>query len=110
MNKDIYFLNREWRTWYSLIHFEDHFWIAYLSYFLDPNTCGFLTFVGSVIPDPSGQSAELIVYITSIRVDLYSHQILLDLKDQISVKFNENTNIFIQENSCEDICKLIKLT
>ena len=21
--------------------FEDHFWIAYLDYFLDPNMCGF---------------------------------------------------------------------
>ena len=31
---------------------------------------------GTVIPDPSGQLAELIVYITSSRVDLYSHQIL----------------------------------
>ena len=34
---------------------------------------------GPMIPDPSGQLAELIVYITSTRVDLYSHQILLDL-------------------------------
>ena len=32
---------------------------------------------GPMIPDPSGQLAELIVYITSTRVDLYSHQILL---------------------------------
>ena len=32
---------------------------------------------GHVIPDPSGQLEELIVYITSTRVDLYSHQILL---------------------------------
>ena len=31
---------------------------------------------GPMIPDPSGQLAELIVYITSTRVDLYSHQIL----------------------------------
>ena len=30
-----------------------------------------------MIPDPSGQLAELIVQITSTRVDLYSHQILL---------------------------------
>ena len=28
-------------------------------------------------PDPSDQLAEIIVYITSTRVDLYSHQILL---------------------------------
>ena len=34
---------------------------------------------GPVIPDPSVQMAELIVYITSTRVDLYSHQILLVL-------------------------------
>ena len=33
--------------------------------------------LGHVIPDPSGQLAELIVYITSTRVDLYRHQILL---------------------------------
>ena len=32
---------------------------------------------GPVIPDLSGQLAELIAYITSTRVDLYSHQILL---------------------------------
>ena len=31
---------------------------------------------GPMIPDPSGQLAELIVYITSTRVDLYSLQIL----------------------------------
>ena len=41
MNNDIEFLNRERRTRYSLTHFEDHFWIACLSYFLDPNMCGF---------------------------------------------------------------------
>ena len=35
--------------------------------------------MGPEIPDPSGQLAELIVYITSTRVDLYSHQILLVL-------------------------------
>ena len=35
---------------------------------------------GPMIPDPSGQLAELIVYITNTftRVDLYSHQILLN--------------------------------
>ena len=31
---------------------------------------------GPMIPEPSSQLAELIVYITSTRVDLYSHQIL----------------------------------
>ena len=30
-----------------------------------------------MIPDPSGQLAELVVYITSTRGDLYRHQILL---------------------------------
>ena len=71
MNNDILFLNREWRTRYSLAHFEDHFWIACLSYFLDPNMCGFqIHLKGPMIPDPSGQLAELIVYITSTRVDL----------------------------------------
>ena len=35
---------------------------------------------GPDIPDPSGQLAELIVYITSTKVDLYSHQILLLVK------------------------------
>ena len=32
---------------------------------------------GPVIPDPRGQLAELNVYITSTRVDLYSHQIFI---------------------------------
>ena len=30
-----------------------------------------------MVPDPSGELAEPIVYITSTRVDLYCHQILL---------------------------------
>ena len=34
-----------------------------------------------MILDPSGQLAELIVYITSTRVDLYSHQILFDIQN-----------------------------
>ena len=34
---------------------------------------------GRVIQDPSGQLTELIGYITSTRVDLYSHQILFNL-------------------------------
>ena len=73
MNNDILFLNREWRTRYSLAHFEDHFWIACLSNFLDPNM-QYVWFPihlkGPMIPDPSGQLAELIVYITSTRVEL----------------------------------------
>ena len=40
---------------------------------------------GPMIPDPSGQLAELIVYITSTRVDLYSHQILLRVFDAVTV-------------------------
>ena len=43
-------------------------------YFLDPNMCGFQYILWSC--DPSGQLAEITVYITSTRVDLYSHQIL----------------------------------
>ena len=36
---------------------------------------------GTVLPNPIGQLAELIVYITSNRVDLYSHQILFMVKN-----------------------------
>ena len=36
---------------------------------------------GPVIPDPSGQMAELIVYITSTRAGLYSNQILLGTRE-----------------------------
>ena len=74
MNNDIYFLDREWRTWYSLTHFEDNFWIACIGYFFTPKYVRFpVHLYGTVIPDHSGQLAELIVYITSTRVDLYSH-------------------------------------
>ena len=46
--------------------------------FFTPNYVWFPVHLkGPMIPDPSGQLAELIVYITSTRVDLYSHQILL---------------------------------
>ena len=38
------------------------------------------------MPDPSGQLAELIFYITSTRVDLYSHQILLDTREFATTK------------------------
>ena len=58
-------------------HFEDHFWIACLSYFKPKYGWFPVHLKGPEIPDPSGQLAELIVYITSTRVDLYSHQILL---------------------------------
>ena len=39
---------------------------------------------GPVIPDPSGQLVEQIVYITSTRLDLYSHQSSIK-SDDISV-------------------------
>ena len=45
---------------------------------------------GPMIPDPSGQLAELIVYITSTRVDMYSHQILL-LTHTLIYRFTLNT-------------------
>ena len=48
---------------------------------------------GPMIPDPSGQLAELIVCITSTRVDLYSHQILLT-----------NDRGFNIERFCSDVC------
>ena len=44
--------------------------------FFKPKYVWFPVSEGSQIPDPSGQLAELIVYITSTGVDLYSHQIL----------------------------------
>ena len=40
-----------------------------------------------MIPNPSGQLAELIVYITSTRVDMYSHQILLENSNHWSRAF-----------------------
>ena len=55
---------------YSVTDFEDHFWIACLSYFLDPNMCGF-QYICRVLSDPplipnsSGPLAELIDYIIS---------------------------------------------
>ena len=46
-----------------------------------------------MIPDPSGQFAELIVYITSTRVDLYSHQILFTsiqkFSETLTTRLNE---------------------
>ena len=46
---------------------------------------------GPMIPDPSGQLAELIIQITSTRVDLYSHQILFG-------KCNFNQRITSEQN------------
>ena len=58
-------------------NFEDHFWIACLSYFFDPNMCGFpyiWRFLWSQTLVVNWQN--LLLYY-SARVDLYSHQILL---------------------------------
>ena len=43
---------------------------------------------GHMIPDPSGQLAELIVCITSTRVDLYSHQILFPAQRPVMQNFD----------------------
>ena len=60
---------------------------------------------GPEIPDPSGQLAELIVYITSTRVDLYCHQIIfgeLNLNRQYQTLTRKTDfgliNWFINEN------------
>ena len=58
--------------------FNFFFWL-YASVIFRPKYVCFLVYLyGVVIPNPSGQLAELIVYITSTRVDLYSHRILLE--------------------------------
>ena len=47
---------------------------------------------GPMIPDHSGQLAELIVEITSTRVDLYSHQILLvNIFEMTSIRHRINS-------------------
>ena len=63
MNNNIKFLNIEWRTWYSLTNFEDHFGL-HASVIFIPQYVWFLVhlYVG-LIPKSSGQLAELIVYI-----------------------------------------------
>ena len=64
MNNDIKFLNKEWRAWYSLTNFEDHFWLHASVILLDPNMCGFLHVCVLVWSQTlSGQLTELIVYI-----------------------------------------------
>ena len=62
--------------------FPHKFWRPFLDcmpqLFFRPNYVWFSVHLkGPMIPDPSGQLTELIVQITSTRVDLYSHQILL---------------------------------
>ena len=67
---------------------------------------------GPMIPDPSGQLAELIVYITSTRVDLYSHQILLDPQEQHSMKFESKYSLwgkFIWKYHLQDSRLLLRL-
>ena len=55
---------------------------------------------GPMIPDPSGQLAELIVYITSTRVDLYSHQILLRCNVTFECKNNASHDFDDSPLSC----------
>ena len=64
MNNDIKFLNIEWRTRNSLINFEDHFGLHASVIFFRPQYMWFPSqlYIG-VIPNSSGQLAELIVYI-----------------------------------------------
>ena len=76
MNNDIYFLNREWGIQYSLTNFEDYFWIACLSYFLDPNKCGFKHICRVLWSQTPVVNYRTICLYHSTRVDLYSHQIL----------------------------------
>ena len=59
--------------------------------------CGF-QFISRVLwpPDPSSQSAELIVYITSTRVDLYNHQILFPHRKGYGIKYR--WNVYTQHN------------
>ena len=59
-----------------------------------------------MIPDPSGQLAELIVYMASTRVDLYSHQILLGtvsadnrVPSVVNFEFDHYSNV-----KCQDPC------
>ena len=62
MNNDK-FLNIEWRTLYSLRKFEDHFGL-HASDIFRPQYVWFLVHLYvALIPNSSGQLAELIVYI-----------------------------------------------
>ena len=45
-----------------------------------------------MIPDPSGQLAELIVYFTSTRVDLYSNQIILPAQYAVITCYHASSN------------------
>ena len=63
MNNDNKFLNIEWRTRYLLTNFEGDF-VLHASVIFKPQNVWFLVhvYVG-LIPNASGQLAELIVYI-----------------------------------------------
>ena len=61
---------------------------------------------GLVIPDPSGQLAELIVYTTSTRVDLYSHQMLF--WEYVRCKYNPHPNFDCCKINCQAPCHIIK--
>ena len=63
---------------------------------------------GPVIPDPSGQLAELIVYISSTRVDLYSHQILL-WPDFIIIRTNIRTELIFARFKSWGYCEICPL-
>ena len=62
MNNAIKFLDTEWRTRYSLINFEDHFGLCASIIFFRPQYVWFHShlYIG-VIPNSSGQMAELII-------------------------------------------------
>ena len=62
--------------------------------------CGFQFLKGPMILDPSGQLAKLIVYITSTRVDLYSHQILLRREPTVfNGRFSSETTSYAESVS-----------
>ena len=64
MSNDIKFLNIEWRTQYYLTNFEDHFGLHASVIFLRPQYVWFPSHLyAGLIPNSSGQLAELIVYI-----------------------------------------------
>ena len=61
MNNDIKFLNIEWRSRYSLTHFEDHIGL-HASVIFRPQYVWFLVHVYvDLIPNSSGQFVELFI-------------------------------------------------
>ena len=63
MNNDIKFPNIEWRTRYSLTNFEDHFGLHASVIFRLQYVCFLAHLYVGLIPNTSGQLAELIAYI-----------------------------------------------